>query len=130
MLRNVLDVLRNVPAMLRNVTGVLRNVPCLLRNVLGALLNDLGVCRNVLGVLRNVPGVLRNVSFCQHTQTTTEVYGKSALAPMNKFTCKLHGYIVYFSFSLPGKAIYILEDYINHVIINRFMYPFLKSVQF
>ena len=27
----------------------------------------------------------------------TEVYSKSALAPMNKFVCKLHGYIVYLS---------------------------------
>ncbi len=28
--------------------------------------------------------------------TVTKVYDKGALAPMNKFVCKLHGYIVYF----------------------------------
>ncbi len=30
------------------------------------------------------------------------VYGKSALAPMNKFACKLHGYSVYFYINLNG----------------------------
>ena len=29
-------------------------------------------------------------------QCITEVYDKSALTPMNKFVCKLHGYMVYF----------------------------------
>ncbi len=33
----------------------------------------------------------------------TDVYGKGALAPMNKFVCKLHGYIVYLDLELDMK---------------------------
>ncbi len=33
----------------------------------------------------------------------TEVYDKNALAPMNKFLSKLHGYIVYFVHKIVGE---------------------------
>ncbi len=41
-----------------------------------------------------------------------------------RWCAKCHFECKYFLFNLPGKPIYALVDCINHVMINRFMYPF------
>ncbi len=63
-----------------------------------------GTLCNTLRTLRNTPGTLHNTLNTLHNtpKYITEVYDRSALAPMNKFVYKLHGYIVYFHLFLPS----------------------------
>ena len=63
--------------------------------------------------------------------STTEAYGNDELAPMNKFVCKLHGYIVYLYTSILAILVNDQRKAALHIDVQlNFKFPFLTGKYF